>query len=82
MRTTITIEDGLLAEAKRQAQERKTTLKSVLNEALQLGLLQLDTDSDPEASRPLLSYGSGGVQPGVDLSDSASLLSLPRRPGN
>jgi len=74
MRTTITIEDGLLAEAKLKTRERKTSLKSVLNEALQLGLLQLDPNSEAESFKPLLSYGSGGIQPGVDLTQSAELL--------
>lgn len=76
MRTTIRIDDHLLAEAKAAAARRGSTLTALIEEALRQAL----NSTDAEGGRrrlPLPVYrGGGGLQPGVDLDDSAALLDL------
>lgn len=73
MRTTVRLDDDLLAQAKQLAAKRGTTLTAVIEDALREVLARRRS---PEAGEPveLPTYGSGGVQPGVDLDDSAALL--------
>lgn len=75
MRTTLRIEDGLLEVAKRRARERRSTLGEVVNEALKVGLLGTG-EKRPDTERPLKTFRGDGVQPGVDLRHSASLLEV------
>lgn len=75
MRTTINLDDRLLAEAKKLAAEGGTTLTAVLEDALRERLAR----RGPASSRKpveLRTFRGGGVQPGVDLDDSAALLDL------
>lgn len=67
--------DELLKEAKRVAAERGTTLTALLEDALRAELAGKPTE---EGARPvrLTTSGSGWLQPGVDLDDSAALLDL------
>ncbi len=73
MRTTININDNLLAMLKRRAAESNRTLTAVIEDALRLALQE---KSATEASRKpkIPTSGSGGLLPGVDLNDTASLL--------
>ena len=73
MRTTIRLDDRLLAEAKKRAAETGKTLTSVLEDALRASLAPRRQHA---ASKPvrLKTVKGGGVQPGVDLDDGASLL--------
>lgn len=75
MRTTVRLNDHLLAEAKKHAAESGKTLTSVLEQALRESLARRNARS---ASRPLRlkTFKGGGVRKGVDLDDSASLLDL------
>jgi len=70
----VTINDDLLAEAKRAAIDRGTTLGEVLEDALRLSF----EVAQQAADRPtrLTTYGRGGLAPGVDLNDNAALLDL------
>lgn len=71
MRTTIRLDDALLARAKRRALERGTTLTAVIEEALRQSLAPHQAGS----ARPEVpTYRGAGLQPGVDLDDSAALL--------
>jgi Arc/MetJ family transcription regulator len=75
MRTTISINDALLHQAKRAALKSNRSLGEVVEDALRLALLPRRTSRDvPE--QPLKTYGREGVQPGVDLTASAALLDL------
>lgn len=77
MRTTITIEDRLLRQAKQQAAMENCTLGDVVNHALRSRLAEdLRSRKDRLEERPLKTYGGAGLQPGVDLSDSAALGEL------
>jgi hypothetical protein len=75
MRTTIYLPDDLLAQAKKLAAESRTTVTSLIEDALRE---RLTRKRRPSKSMPikLTTYGSGGLQPGVDLDDSAALLDL------
>ena len=82
MRTTVNIDDGLLKEAKKVAAERGATLATVLEDALREALSRRKS-APPRRKVKLTTFagvGDGaGVQPGVDLSDSAALLDLMER---
>ena len=79
MRTTLSIEDGLLEEAKIRARKQKTTLGAVVNEALRQGLLRGGESAPAERTAPLKTFRGDGLQPGIDLRDSAGLLEIMER---
>lgn len=71
MRTTIKIDDALLAEAKARAARAGTTLASVVEDALRASFVDRPR---PAAAVVLPTFAGSRLQPGVDLDDSASLL--------
>lgn len=74
MRTTIRLEDQLLAEAKALAARTGRTLTQVIQDALQQALAP---PGDPTAGPfKLPTFDGRGVRPGVDLDDSGGLLDL------
>ncbi len=75
MRTTVRLDEHLLAEAKKQAAESGRTLTCVLEEALRESLARRKQHSKARPVR-LKTVKGGGVLAGVDLDDSASLLDL------
>ena len=80
MRTTVRLPDALLRQAKRYASDRGTTLTAVLSEGLREILRRPERGAKAAARRPMpISHGTG-VQPGVDLSNTASLLALTEKP--
>lgn len=79
MRTTIKLDDALLAEAKLRAAESGRTLNAVVEDALREAFARRVTD---HAKRPELPVFRGSrVMPGVDLDDSAALLEIMERRG-
>jgi hypothetical protein len=76
MRTTIRLDDGLLADAKALAAERGTTLTAVIEDALRESLARR-SQNQPRRRIQLPTSGAGSrIMPGVDLDDSAALLDL------
>jgi len=75
MRTTIDIPDDLLAKAKRIAVESKRPLRAVIEDALREALSRRRPASKCAPVR-LPTFHGGGLQPGVDLDDSAALLDV------
>ncbi|MDQ3973587.1 MAG: type II toxin-antitoxin system VapB family antitoxin [Actinomycetota bacterium] len=77
MRTTVRLDDALLRAAKRYAAEHGTTLTRVLEDALRALLARRDSP----APQPflLVTFGQGGLRPGVDLDDSVALTELMER---
>jgi Arc/MetJ family transcription regulator len=73
MRTTIRLDDELLADAKHLALRTGRTLTAVIEDALREALARADA---APAARPfkLITFSGNGVKPGVDLDDSAALL--------
>jgi len=78
MRTTIRLDDNLLAEAKQRAARGGTTLTAVIEQALRESFSRRQERTDRRPVK-LPVWGHGGVMPGVDLDDSASLLDLMER---
>jgi len=75
MRTTIRFDEQLLIQAKKLAAERGITLTALLEDALRETLSR--RQPAPRRSRVRLTVsGRGGVNPHVDLDDSAALLDL------
>jgi len=75
MRTTLRIRDEALELCRRRAEEKGVSLGDAVSEAI------LDSYRDRAASRQgpwvqLPESGNGGLQPGVDLDDSAALEDL------
>lgn len=74
MRTTIRLDDDLLTRAKRTAAERGTTLTALIEDALRRVLAPgPGPQGDPP---PPPTFSGDGLQPGVDLDDTAALLDL------
>ena len=75
-RTTINLDDELLRQAKMEAAKSGRTLTSLMEDALRASLAR-QAQKPPKIRVALpLSTMRGGVQPGVDLYDSASLLEI------
>jgi len=74
MRTTIRIDDRLLAEAKSRAAKTGKTLTAVVDDALRVAFAQRDLQPETAPALPILK--GGRLLPGVDLDDSAALLEL------
>ena len=77
MRTTIHIDNHLFTELKRIAADTGRTLTAVIQDALRESLSRRRKADRPNADLPL--FHGTGVMPGVDLSDTASLLDLIER---
>jgi hypothetical protein len=73
MRTTINIHDDLLRRAKQVAMERNCTLGSVIEDALQKSLNRKSSRAARVPTR-LPTFRGRGLQPGVDLDSTVSLL--------
>lgn len=75
MRTTVRLDEHLLAQARQYAAASGKTLTAVLEDALREALARRNTKTRRKPVR-LRTCGEGGVLPGVDIDDSASLLEL------
>lgn len=71
MRTTVSINDELLAAAKRRARERNQTLGEVVDAALQRELA-VERDIADAPAIPVFSGGSG-PRSGIDLNSNRDL---------
>jgi hypothetical protein len=74
MRTTINLDDALLAEAKQVAARTGRSLTAVVEDALRQSLHRRHPTTRPAIELPV--FGEGGTRPGVDLDDSAALLDV------
>ena len=73
MRTTVRLDDGLMAEVKQYAITHQKTMTTVIEEALR------ETLARPKTLRrfkpvQLTTVKGWGLLPGIDLDDTASLL--------
>jgi hypothetical protein len=81
VRTTVNIDDQLLAEAKLLAARTHRTIGSVLEDALRKLMSEQRPEASGRYSLPDFHF-NGGLQPGVDLEDKelmAALLGEDRR---
>lgn len=74
MRTTIRLDDALLAEVKALAARTGRTLTAVIEDALRQTIQVRSAAEHDRPSPP--TFAGDGLQPGVDLDDSAALLDL------
>jgi hypothetical protein len=75
MRTTINLPDDLIARLKKLAAASGTTMTALVEDALREALARRRRAGRPGRVE-LTTFGVGGLQPGVDLDDSAALLDL------
>ncbi|MCZ7649559.1 MAG: type II toxin-antitoxin system VapB family antitoxin [Planctomycetota bacterium] len=73
MRTTIRLDENLLLEAKRYAARRRKTLTAVIEESLRETLARQHSGIKAQPVK-LPIFKGRGLQPGIDLDDSAALL--------
>ena len=74
MRTTIDLPPDLLAAAKERAAREGRSLSDVVGDAVRSSFARTAVAEREPVELP--TFGSDGVQPGVDLDDSAALLAL------
>jgi hypothetical protein len=76
----VRLDDQLLTDAKEHAARTGRTLTALLEDALRTFLA---LESRPKKRRPLQlpTFGDEGLQPGVDLDNTADLLDLMEGPG-
>ncbi len=75
MRTTVRLQDKLLERAKRKAAEEGRTFTSLVEEGLMIVLAEPEQKERRRTVLPV-SKALGGVLPGVDINNSASLLDV------
>jgi len=76
MRTTVRLDDALLDQARREAQRRGETLTALMEKGLRLELAHAKPHRrGPKVTIPVF-RGGKGLQPGVDLNNSADLLDV------
>jgi hypothetical protein len=71
MRTTISIDDQVFRDAKRQAAEEGRTLGDLVTEALR-ARLSLRQPKEEKPWEPV-TYGKGGTLPGIDITNNAAV---------
>lgn len=72
MRTTVAIDDHVLAAAKREARQRDLTLGQLLEEALRRELARTPA---PRERQPIPVFSGGrGLRPGIDATSTRALL--------
>lgn len=76
MRTTIRLDDDLLAAAKSRAAERRTTLTRVIEDALRAELSRRPSGDRERVRLPAFGDPAEKPLPGVDLDDCTALLDL------
>lgn len=72
MRTTLNLDDEVLAGAKRLAQGSGKTLTAVIEDALRERLARRSASAGAESVK-LPTVAGHGLQPGIDLDNSAGL---------
>ena len=76
MRTTVRLDDGLLEQAKAEARKNRKTLTSLIEEGLRFVLANGGAPVRRKKIVLPVSRDRGGVLPGVDLDNNASLLDV------
>jgi len=79
MRTTIRLDDQVFKAAKQYAHDTGKSLTAVIEDALRL-ILSRRNRTQPRPVVKLKTVSGNGVRPGIDLDDSASLLSFMEEP--
>jgi hypothetical protein len=75
MRTTVNLPDPLIVQARRRASETGRTLTAFIADAVRESLARRREGPNQPPVR-LTTFRGSGLQPGVDLDDSAALQDL------
>jgi predicted component of type VI protein secretion system len=75
-RTTVRLPDDLVRRAKRKAAVEGRSLTALIEEGLRRVLNQRTSASRAERVFPPVSTATGGLMPGIDLHDTASLQEM------
>jgi hypothetical protein len=75
-RTTVRLPRDLLNRAKRKAAAEGRTLTSLIEDGLRLVVAENRKAAKPKRILPRVSKATGGLMPGIDLSDSAALQEM------
>jgi len=75
MRTTINIDEHLLREARQVSLRTNRSLSEIVEEGVRIYLKQRKRKRAAPGVT-LVTFGEGGLLPGVDLDDSATLLGV------
>jgi hypothetical protein len=73
MRTTIRLDDDLLAEAREVAAESRKNLSTFIEDALRAAIA-IAREPAERVPLDLPTFGEGGLVPGVDLDQSIALI--------
>jgi hypothetical protein len=76
MRTTVDIDDDLLAEAKAVAVRERRSVRSLIEEGLRRVIRPVPAKDRGKGFDLPVSSAGGGVMPGVDFSKHSALLDL------
>jgi len=79
VRTTVDLPPDLLVEVKERAAREGRSLSDVVSDAVRNSFARTATATREPVELPI--FDGGGLQPGVDLDDSAALLDLMERSG-
>ena len=74
MRTTVRLPPGLMAQVKKLARETGRSMTRVIEDALRVAVSR--ASGGPKRTVTIVTMNGGGLQPGVDLDNSAALLDL------
>lgn len=74
MRTTVSVPDDLLRDAKLAAAGAGRTLSELVEDGLRLLLARRDSPATAAPTLPI--FGGSGLRPGVDLEDKEGLAAL------
>ncbi len=75
MRTTLDLNDALVARAKAEAARRGTTLTRLIEEGLALRLEQAAPEAEARPPFQMRVFkGGGGMHPGIDPTSNASMF--------
>jgi plasmid stability protein len=77
MRTTVDLPDDLLSAAKERAAREGRSLSDVVGDAIRNSFARTAETVHQQVELP--TFGGSGLQPGIDLDDSAALLDLMER---
>lgn len=74
MRTTLSIDDYVMGMAKRMAASRNCSLGKFVEDALRQVVACAGAEAEHRKRVVLPESGQGGLQPGIDMDNSADLL--------
>ena len=75
-RTTVRLPEGLLDRARRKAVAEGRTLTALIEEGLRLVVAEKPRKTRKKRLYPRISKATGGVLPGIDISDTAALQEM------